>query len=113
MSIIITAAHCVLELNKSSKKSFSIVARLGAHNLQDWADPNDRLLNVIKIEVHPNFNRENLQNDIAMLSVDIIQFTDYIRPICIWDSELGQEELVGKKGKVLSNLHGENNDREQ
>ena len=95
----------MLEINRSSKKSFSIVARLGAHNLQDWADPNDRLLNVIKIEVHPDFNRENLQNDIAMLSVNTVEFTDFIKPICIWDGDLGQEELVGKKGKVLKQIH--------
>ncbi|XP_077298835.1 serine protease gd-like [Arctopsyche grandis] len=100
-SHVITAAHCVLDLNKSSKKSFSLVARLGSHNLQDWADPNDKILNIIKVEVHPNFNRSNLHNDIAVLSVATIQFTDYIKPICIWDGLDSQELIVGKNGKVV------------
>lgn len=39
---------------------------------------------VSKVEVHPNFNYINRQNDLALLELSWpANFTDYVKPVCL------------------------------
>ena len=61
---VLTAAHCVdLALGP---RSLSIIA--GAHNRRRWLSKEDhQRIGVAEINIHEDWSRETLQNDIAML----------------------------------------------
>lgn len=78
----------------------NLVVKVGAHDLQDWADSNAKILNVKQVYSHPRFNNTNLANDIAILQLDIIVFNERIKPVCIWRQQSDQSLVVGKTGTV-------------
>jgi hypothetical protein len=60
--------------------------RLGDQNLDpnfnDGADPVD--YNIKKMFKHPNFVRDTMQNDIALIKLEKdVNFTKHIRPACL------------------------------
>uniref|UniRef100_A0A3Q4H3L6 Peptidase S1 domain-containing protein n=1 Tax=Neolamprologus brichardi TaxID=32507 RepID=A0A3Q4H3L6_NEOBR len=56
---------------------------LGLQSLQG-ENPNKVSRNVVKIILHPNYDSESYDNDIALLKVSSpVRFTDYIRPVCL------------------------------
>ena len=40
-------------------------------------------LSILKITIHPNFNREAAYYDIAIFEIEPISFSDAIRPVCL------------------------------
>ncbi len=61
------------------------------------------MLQVDKIIIHPDFNADDLKNDIAIirLSTDV-SFNIHIHPICLWkSSKTNLSEVVGKHGTVI------------
>lgn len=56
---------------------------LGLQSLQG-ENPNKVSRNVAKIILHPNYDSETYDNDIALLRLSSpVRFTDYIRPVCL------------------------------
>ncbi|XP_077298947.1 serine protease gd-like [Arctopsyche grandis] len=98
---IVTAAHCVRERSNTMTQPEDLVVKLGAYNLQNWADTDAKIMNVKYIYVHPMFNGSNLNNDIAILYVDTVEFDDSIQPVCIWDQSSDLGLVVGQVGTVL------------
>uniref|UniRef100_A0A3Q4BMN1 Peptidase S1 domain-containing protein n=1 Tax=Mola mola TaxID=94237 RepID=A0A3Q4BMN1_MOLML len=74
---VMSAAHCF-----SSTRRWRIF--LGRENLQG-SNPNEVSRRVSRIILHPNYDRRNNDNDIALLRLSSsVTFTDYIRPVFGW-----------------------------
>ena len=77
---ILTAAHCFIFFEEGTN---SLKMRLGNENL-DMASPNEVVRTVIKVESHPLFRDNRVYFDVGIAIADKrIEFTDYIRPICL------------------------------
>ncbi|KAM9816977.1 serine protease 48 [Neosynchiropus ocellatus] len=56
---------------------------LGRQN-QTGSNPNEVARNLSQIIVHPDYNNQSFENDIALLRIDSsVNFTDHIRPVCL------------------------------
>jgi hypothetical protein len=57
---------------------------------------------VAEILVHPAYNSSNYQSDMALLILSSpVQFTKYVKPVCLWDKrEVDLENIVNKEGTV-------------
>ncbi|XP_005810913.1 testisin-like [Xiphophorus maculatus] len=76
---VLTAAHCITDPTPSLWK-----AVLGQQNRRDKHMKTVVRRNIGKIIVHPKFNQTTNDNDIALLRLSSpVQFTDYIRPVCL------------------------------
>uniref|UniRef100_A0A669FBU9 Peptidase S1 domain-containing protein n=1 Tax=Oreochromis niloticus TaxID=8128 RepID=A0A669FBU9_ORENI len=75
---VMSAAHC---FSGSSPSGWTV--SLGLQSLQG-ENPNKVSRNVAKIILHPNYDSETYDNDIALLRLSSpVRFTDYIRPVCL------------------------------
>ncbi|PDW03707.1 trypsin-like serine protease [Candidatus Viridilinea mediisalina] len=61
---VLTAAHCVDPNEGISANNMRVIA--GEHN-RSVTEGNEQSLNVAQIIIHPNYNRRNFDNDIALL----------------------------------------------
>ena len=56
---------------------------LGRQNLQG-TNPNEVSRSVARIILHPNYDSDSSNNDIALLRLSSpVKFTDFIRPVCL------------------------------
>ncbi|RVE69986.1 hypothetical protein OJAV_G00083080 [Oryzias javanicus] len=75
---VLTAAHCVPSGGLVGARVF-----LGLQSLQG-SNPNSAARIVTKSIVHPSYNSETVDNDIALLELSSsVTFTDYISPVCL------------------------------
>lgn len=79
--IILTAAHSVDKLNAEN-----ILIRLGENNVQ--ADPRQKFhhinTKISKILLKNDFNRDTLENDLAVLCLDKkVKYNEIVSPICL------------------------------
>lgn len=101
--IIISAAHCIHEKDDSqikSEKDAHIV--VGSFNLEQVEDTQQKL-NIQKFYVNPawNANSENYDGDISVIVLTSqIEYTRYIRPVCMPTSSEATESIAGKTGTV-------------
>lgn len=97
---VITAAHCVTKprTNKLVNKK-GLLVYLGKYNLVTFGTEVQESV-VEKIYVHAEYNATSFFNDIAILKlVKEINFTDYVRPCCLWDGTSDLESIVDQAGK--------------
>ncbi|XP_074989778.1 transmembrane protease serine 12 [Calonectris borealis] len=76
---VLTAGHCVT----GRMDPYRWRAVLGVRNL--WKrGKHAAIRNIRNITVHPEFERETFENDIALLELDsAVRYSDYIQPICL------------------------------
>ncbi|XP_063076729.1 uncharacterized protein LOC134466782 [Engraulis encrasicolus] len=75
---VLSAAHCF-----SSANPAGLTVYLGRQN-QSTSNPNEVSRSVIEIVLHPNYDTETFNNDVALLRLSSpVQFTDFIRPVCL------------------------------
>nr|XP_043870323.1 uncharacterized protein si:dkey-32n7.7 isoform X2 [Solea senegalensis] len=75
---VMSAAHCF-----SSTSTSGWEVSLGRQNLQG-TNPNEVSRSVARIILHPNYDGDTNNNDIALLRLSSpVTFTDYIRPVCL------------------------------
>uniref|UniRef100_A0A8P4G0K3 chymotrypsin n=1 Tax=Dicentrarchus labrax TaxID=13489 RepID=A0A8P4G0K3_DICLA len=75
---VMSAAHCFSRL---------VTVSLGRQNLQG-INPNEVSRTVARILLHPNYDSNTNDNDIALLRLSSpVKFTDYIRPVCLAASD--------------------------
>lgn len=99
--IVVTVAHCVIRPNLLPELAENLLLKVGAFNLDDEADDTVITRGVYLIKVHENYNAE-LKNDIAiMVMSQTVQFSYYIRPICLWPFEDSQKFIDGQQGTVV------------
>lgn len=76
-----------------------ILAIFGAHNLTDNYEPGRISFSPTKIIVHDEWNPYTTayDADIAILIFEIgkIPFSEYVQPVCLWDSSTSPSETVG------------------
>jgi hypothetical protein len=60
------------------------------------------LTQVAEILVYPAYNTSNYQSDLALLILSSpVQFTKYVRPVCLWDkTQVDLENIVNEEGTV-------------
>lgn len=95
---VITAAHCI---NLGHRNCIPRVS-VGTHSMVNNERKN--LYFIDKIYVHPDYKEDltNFDGDIAVIITKIhIQFTDYIRPSCLWteDEEIGK--VAGETAVII------------
>ncbi|XP_022599093.1 uncharacterized protein LOC111220318 [Seriola dumerili] len=79
---VMSAAHCF-----SSTSTSGWQVSLGRQNLQG-TNPNEVSRTVARIILHPNYDSDSSDNDIALLRLSSpVMFTDYIRPVCLAASD--------------------------
>ncbi|KAG8452543.1 hypothetical protein GDO86_004361, partial [Hymenochirus boettgeri] len=81
---VLTAAHCVVE----KRDPYYWKAVFGLHSLLTEGS-NVVEVKIKQIIIHASFNLTTVRNDIALLLlVDTVQYTDYIRPVCLGRGDL-------------------------
>ncbi|XP_042886639.1 clotting factor G beta subunit-like [Penaeus japonicus] len=88
---ILTAAHCAASMvDKESR--FKVL--VGAYIL---SSPTiiQRSLSIRRIILHENYNPHELDNDIAFLEVDPIEFSPRVGPVCLPDPQGYYENVTG------------------
>ncbi|EFX87196.1 hypothetical protein DAPPUDRAFT_33661, partial [Daphnia pulex] len=84
---ILTAAHCVVDGNAAL---FQV--KLGMHFLNATANDAQLSRNVIKIKMHEEYDRVEVHNDIAILTLSSpVEYTDTISPVCLVPSCLNDD----------------------
>lgn len=68
--------------------------------MQKWTGP-EQDAKVADIIVHPEYDAERFYSDLAVLKLkDSLTRTNYVRPICLWNSDDDLKSVVGKLGEV-------------
>lgn len=106
---LLTAAHCYVEIDGQ----FPSMVRLGDQNLvrqDDGAKPID--VDIERFIRHPSFKRnQGLYNDIALIKlIETVQFTNFIRPACLYDQLQVNAEQAIATGFGLTEDHGDKSD---
>lgn len=103
---ILTAAHCTsIDVNLKLQ-----IVRLGEHDLETKKDCEGNFcsthvdIGVDRITVHGEYNNKTLENDIAIIRVQkSINFTEYIRPICLsFDSTISDRSVPPNAKLIVS-----------
>lgn len=75
---------------------------MGRYHFTEWR-PQAQHGTISSIIIHPNFKYADLESDLAILRLDNdVEFTDFVRPICLWrsggdiKSMIGQELIVSR-----------------
>ncbi|KAM6963885.1 chymotrypsin-like protease CTRL-1 [Tautogolabrus adspersus] len=75
---VVTAAHCILST------SLNVWTLYLGRETQRGPNVNEVSRSVSRVIVHPNYNNTLFNNDIALMKLDSpVNFTNYIRPICL------------------------------
>ncbi len=92
---VITAAHCLEDVTADE-----IVVLLGAHDLK--TDTGERI-NVKQIISHPYYNRDTMDNDIALLELEK-SAADEFATVSLWDKDIndGTEATILGWGNISS-----------
>lgn len=70
-----------------STSTSGLKVSLGRQNLQG-TNPNEESRSVATIILHPNYDSDSSNNDIALLRLSSpVKFSDYIRPVCLSASD--------------------------
>ncbi|PNF27882.1 hypothetical protein B7P43_G08304 [Cryptotermes secundus] len=108
---ILTAAHCVTKSTVSRPvEADTLLVYLGKYHLKQWSEGGVQDKQVAEILVHPEYNSSNYQSDLALLILSSpVQFTKYVRPVCLWDkTEVDLENVINKEGIVTGWGYDEN-----
>ncbi|KAJ8932159.1 hypothetical protein NQ314_014885, partial [Rhamnusium bicolor] len=108
---IVTAAHCVKTETKKYRPQELLII-LGKLNIQKWVPMNgEKMIEPESIHIHPDYEPLSSDADIAVLVLsESVQFTKYIRPLCLWSGRSGINAVVGKEGTVVGWGKDENGD---
>ncbi|KAK6621253.1 hypothetical protein RUM43_011559 [Polyplax serrata] len=101
---VLTAAHCVTKTYTTKPlDENTLVVYLGKYHLKLWSEGGVQNRQVSKIYVHSKYNSTDFRSDIAVLALSTpVEYTDYVRPICMWDkSNTRIEEVEGRLGTVV------------
>lgn len=120
---VITAAHCVSKFNSQSllnvknfliylgKFNFILTKRLdtqvivrlqfpGKYYSKRWSHPGVQECQVAKIIRHAQYDYRTYSNDVAVIKlIESVQFSDFVRPICLWEGAIDFDDLIGKSGR--------------
>ncbi|PZC86611.1 hypothetical protein B5X24_HaOG206172 [Helicoverpa armigera] len=96
---VLTAAHCIAP--GIPPKDYLVVAGISKVNKTGNEYYTMQNLTVQNIIVHKKYRPMSSTADLAILKVNTIQFTDYVRPVCIWASSTNKTELFGQEATIV------------
>lgn len=65
---------------------------LGKYNIANWANGKTVLRDVKKVTVHPSYEQNTGNYDIAVLTLsEPVKFSKLIAPICLWETGDGTQ----------------------
>lgn len=111
-SLVVTAAHCVRSDTRQLAVSEVLIA-LGRHDMVNWMETGSRLEEVAEIIVHPDYRKTSTSFDADIAVARLrrpIEYSEYIRPICLWRGRNELTDVVGTIGTVVgwgSDGHGQ------
>ncbi|EDS29936.1 serine protease [Culex quinquefasciatus] len=96
---VLTAAHCTYPRTKIRPLwANEMLVRAGIANLYNL-EHSLQEVGVEEIVRHAEFNTRTLEDDIALLKVEVdFEITDYVKPLCLWSGSSVEELIIGKKG---------------
>lgn len=98
---VVTAAHCV-KTDEKNLQPRDILVTLGRSNIMNWWQDRARLLPVSKINIHKDYVFMSADADVVVITVrDEVEFSNIIKPICLWTGNADLKEIVGEKGAVV------------
>lgn len=100
---VLSAAHCINTATKNYQ-AHEVLLWLGRYSLTDWNEAGAISNNVQYIYIHPDYKRqrESYDADISILLMTrTIQFTEFVRPICLWPATNGIADVEGQRGTVV------------
>lgn len=57
---------------------------------------------VSQVLPHPQYSAQTYGNDIALLKLaNPAEFTDYVRPVCLWQENTDLSSVINKQGKLI------------
>lgn len=78
---VLTAAHCVMDIDKGSLNNFNII--MGSHHI-NTPSKHERTIGIRRIVIHPSWDRATYDNDIALIElIAQVKFNDYVSPVCL------------------------------
>ncbi|XP_062563764.1 serine protease gd-like [Armigeres subalbatus] len=101
--VLLTAAHCLLTENGNTRLQASdILVSLGRYNIMDWTEIGAKTINPRALVVHSAFRNDGFDYDIgAIILPNEINYSNSIRPICMWTGSNDQSNIVGQQGVVV------------
>ncbi|ODN05977.1 Limulus clotting factor C, partial [Orchesella cincta] len=82
---VITAAHCVVRRDSGETKRFNELKLVMGkyYRSYDRKSTGEQERKVVQIFVHNDYSRVTLRNDIAIIRIDPVEITEFVRPICL------------------------------
>ncbi|CAB3373660.1 Hypothetical predicted protein [Cloeon dipterum] len=102
--VVVTAAHCLYSPTGTQYETELLEIVLGMYDATDNEEIGRQVLKAASVVIHQDYNhgRNDFQHDLALiiLNKNSIQFTDRVKPACLWNSDYDFEKIAGKSGKV-------------
>jgi len=107
--LLVTAAHCVLNADKTTRPFDKFTVFLGKHDLST-VEKSEQSFGVAKYVFNPDFSKGRNQGDLAILKLKTpVKFDNFIRPICLATSGQAPKDknscVVAGWGRIASNSH--------
>ncbi|GAB0099246.1 hypothetical protein DMENIID0001_150960 [Sergentomyia squamirostris] len=101
--IVIGAAHCFTDRQGRKLKTENVVLILGQYNLKRPQEEGSQIVYPESINNHPEYMRAHkIDSDISVVVISQqVEFTQYIRPVCLWSGPVAQDSVVGRIGVVV------------
>ncbi|XP_059474416.1 serine protease gd-like [Neocloeon triangulifer] len=99
---LVTAAHCVFNPTLIASSDLDVV--LGMYNSSKSSEETRQKAKVLRVVVHPGYNHSkgDFRDDVALLILAAqVTITDFVRPICLWNSDYDLDRIVNKTGTVV------------
>ncbi|XP_019892773.2 serine protease gd isoform X2 [Musca domestica] len=106
---VLSAAHC---FKLGGLTADRLVINVGRHNLEDYSEQNFQTREIQNLITHPEFTSTLFPDaDLAVLHLQRpVEYTNFIRPICLWSEPVDSNLIVGQTGVVAGwggDEHGE------
>lgn len=102
---MVSAAHCIHEKYSSGvREAFNAVLYVGKNNLENNLELRYEKVGVKRIFVHQDWqtNEATFDADIAVFVLNRkINFTEYIRPICLWNLSRDLKKIENRNGTIV------------
>lgn len=99
---VVTAGHC-LRRSERTYRPHEIILYLGRHNILDQKETGGTTAQVQEVLVHSDYMSKDTSYDADIAIVIMrkrVEFTEFIRPICLWDGADSISSIEGQFGTV-------------
>lgn len=106
--IVVTAAHCIHQKGTSDELNPNLVTYyIGKYDITSLNEDGYVSSDVQRFVVHNDWDAssDSYDSDIAIaILTKKIQFSNTIRPICIWSKSQGHSDIVDVKGLIAGKI---------